>query len=146
MIPQRNHSRDRCTQFNQSMKRRIKFILLALLVGLIWVAGLVGYGLYTMEIEDQYGDLQELYYDSKTGDIIVNRKTFQFGIIEKNLKRINIRTVEKDSTDLYNWVNLNGVENQIEIYRPKIKLADGITYSELSLLIEKSELKLISKN
>ena len=128
------------------MKRRIKFILLALLVGLIWVAGLVGYGLYTMEIEDQYGDLQELYYDSKTGDIIVNRKTFQFGIIEKNLKRINIRTVEKDSTDLYNWVNLNGVENQIEIYRPKIKLADGITYSELSLLIEKSELKLISKN
>ena len=128
------------------MKSRLKFILLALLVGLIWVAGLVGYGLYTMEIEDQYGDLQELYYDSKSGDIIVNRKTSQFGIIEKNWKRINIRTGENDSTDLYNWVNINGVENQIEIYRPKAILADGITYSELSSLIEKSELKLVSKN
>lgn len=128
------------------MKFKIKFILLALLIGLIGIVGLLGFGFYKMEIEDHYGDLQELYYDSKSGDIIVNRTTSEFGIIEKNWKRINIRTKKKDSTNLYNWVNQNGVENKTEIYRPKSKIANGITYSELNKLIEESELVLIINN
>jgi len=80
------------------MKRQVKIIILTLLIGVI------GFGFYAMEIEDHYGDLQKLYYNSKSGDIIVNKTTSEFGIVEKNWKRINIRTKEKDSTDLWNWV------------------------------------------
>lgn len=101
-----------------------------------------------MEIEDHYGDLQELYYDSKNGDLILNKTTSDFGIIEKNWKRINIRTQKKDSTDFYNWIYQNGIETKAEIYRLKsgeTKLY-GITYSELKKMIEKSEVKFITKN
>ncbi len=117
-------------------------------IAIIVVAGLFGFGLHTMEIEDHYGDLQEMYYDSKSGDIIVNQKTSEFGIIEKNWKRINIRTKVKDSTDLYNWIHREGIEFKTEVYRPKkseINL-NGITYSEIKKMIENSELKLISEN
>lgn len=100
-----------------------------------------------MEIEDHYGDLQELYYESKNGDIIVNQTTSEFGIIEKNWKRINIRIQKKDSTDLYNWIYQNGTKTKAEIYRPKSAEVElnGITYSELIKLIESSKLKLVSK-
>jgi hypothetical protein len=101
-----------------------------------------------MEIEDHYGDLKELYYDSENGDLIVNKTTSEFGIIEKNWKRINIRTQQKDSTDLYNWVYQNGTETKSEIYRMKngkIEL-NGITYSELEKRIKNLDFKLIIKN
>lgn len=115
---------------------------------LIAVVGIISYGLYLMEIEDHYGDLQEMYFDSKSGDIIVTKKTSEFGIVEKNWKRINIRSKEKDSTDLYNWINREGTQLKTEVYRPKngeIKL-NGITYSEIKKMIDNSELKLITGN
>ena len=140
--------RQRSTQFDQTMKRRVKIIILTIIIALIGIVGFIGFGLYAMEIEDHYGDLQEIYYDSENGDIIVNKKTSEFGIIEKNWKRINIRTQKKDSADLYNWVYQNGTESKVEIYRPKngkIEL-NGITYSKLKNMIDNSEFKLITKN
>jgi hypothetical protein len=130
------------------MKRRVKIIILTTIIALIGVAVFIDFGLYAMEVEDHYGDLQELYYDSKTGDVIVNKTTSEFGIIEKNWKRINIRTQKKDSTDLYNWIYKNGTEIKAEIYRPKSRKTElnGITYSELKNMIDNSELKLITKN
>tara|TARA_B110000037_G_scaffold129534_1_gene147129 strand:+ start:254 stop:646 length:393 start_codon:yes stop_codon:yes gene_type:complete len=130
------------------MKSRIKIILLTVLIGLITIVGFIGFGLYSMEIEDHYGDLQELYYNSESGDIIVNKTTSEFGLVEKNWKRINIKTKKKDSTDLHNWVYQNGIETKIEIYRPKSEeiVFDGINYSELKKLIDNSKLKLITKN
>ena len=35
-----------------------------------------------MDIEDRYGDLQQLYFDSKSGDIIVNNMNGKIGLIE----------------------------------------------------------------
>lgn len=101
-----------------------------------------------MEIEDHYGDLEELYYKAKTGDIILNKTTSEFGLIEKNWKRINIGTQHKDSTDLYNWVYRSGIETKAEIYRPKTKLnnLEGMTYDELIKKINDSELKLVKRN
>tara|TARA_R110001606_G_scaffold117289_1_gene246727 strand:+ start:65 stop:436 length:372 start_codon:yes stop_codon:yes gene_type:complete len=115
------------------MKRRIKIIILTTIISLIGVALFIGFGLYTMEIEDHYGDLKELYYNSNSGEIIINKTTFEFGIIEKNWNRINVRTQKKDSTDLYNWIYKNGIETKSKIYRavngePEI---NRITYSEL---------------
>jgi len=101
-----------------------------------------------MEIEDHYGDLQELYYESKDGDIIVNKTTLEIGIIEKSWKRINIRTEKKDSTGLYNWIYQNGYETKTEVYRSKsgeIELT-GVSYSAFKKMIDNSQLKLVTKN
>jgi hypothetical protein len=138
----------RSTQFKQTMKRRVKIIILTTIIALIGVAGFIGFGFYTMGIEDHYGDLKELYYDSNSEDIIINKTTSEFGIIEKNWKRINIRTEKKDSTDLYNWIYKNGTETKAEIYRAKTRESElnEITYSELKKKIEKPELKFITKN
>ena len=130
------------------MNSKIKIIFLTLTIGLIFILGFLGYGMYLMEIEDQYGDYQNLHFESKTGDLIINKSISEFGIIEKTWKRTNIRTLEKDSTDLYFWIYRNWVETKSEIYRPKngeIKLNE-IKYSELLKKIDNSELKLITKN
>tara|TARA_R110002051_G_C8538525_1_gene470746 strand:- start:324 stop:716 length:393 start_codon:yes stop_codon:yes gene_type:complete len=130
------------------MNKALKYGLLIFGIVIITVFGFIGFGLYSMEIEDHYGDLKELYYDSENGDLIVNKTTSEFGIIEKNWKRINIRTQQKDSTDLYNWVYQNGTETKSEIYRVKNGETElnGITYSELEKRIENSDFKLIIKN
>ncbi len=130
------------------MNKALKYGLLIFGIVIITVVGFIGFGLYSMEIEDHYGDLKELYYDSENGDLIVNKTTSEFGIIEKNWKRINIKTQQKDSTDLYNWVYRSGIETKSEIYRAKneeIEL-NKITYSELEKRIENSDFKLIIKN
>jgi len=130
------------------MNKALKYGLLIFGIVIITIVGLIGFGLYSMEIEDHYGDLKELYYVSENGDLIVNKTTSEFGTIEKNWKRINIRTQQKDSTDLYNWIYQNGAETKSEIYRAKNGETElnGISYSELKKMIEKSELKLVTKN
>jgi len=130
------------------MNKGLKYGLLTFGIVIITVVGFIEFGLYSMEIEDHYGDLQELYYQSKNGDIIVNKTTSDFGIIEKNWKRINIRTKKKDSTDLYNWIYKNGTETKAEIYRAKNgeTQLNGITYSELKKRIDNSDFKLIIRN
>ena len=143
-----NHTQRRSTQFDQTMKIGLKYGLLIFGIVIITVVGFIGFGLYSMEIEDHYGDLQELYYESENGDVIINKTTSEFGLIEKNWKRINIRTQKKDSTDLYNWVYQNGTETKSEIYRAKNGETElnGITYSELEKRIDNSDFKLIIKN
>ena len=143
-----NHIQSRSTQFDQTMKIGLKYGLLIFGIVIITVVGFIGFGLYSMEIEDHYGDLQELYYESENGDVIINKTTSEFGLIEKNWKRINIRTQKKDSTDLYNWVYQNGTETKSEIYRAKNGETElnGITYSELEKKIDNSDFKLIIKN
>ncbi|MDC7996382.1 hypothetical protein [Altibacter sp. HG106] len=130
------------------MNKGLKYGLLIFGIVIITVVGFIGFGLYSMEIEDHYGDLQKLYYESENGDIIVNKTTSEFGLIEKNWRRINIRTQKKDSTDLYNWIYQNGSENKTAIYRVKtgeIEL-NGTTYLEVKKMIKKSELKIVTKN
>jgi len=130
------------------MNKALKYGLLIFGIVIITVVGFIGFGLYSMEIEDHYGDLKELYYDSENGDLIVNKTTSEFGIIEKRWKRINIKTQQKDSTDLYNWVYQKGTETKTEIYRIIGNETDlnGITYLELQKKIEKSKLKFITRN
>lgn len=130
------------------MNKTLKYILLVLGIGAVSIICFIGLGLYAMEIEDHYGDLQDLYYNSKSGDIILNNSTSEFGIIEKDWKRINIKTNNKDSTDLYNWIYRNETETKIGIYRfnnGNIKL-NQITYSELRKMIQTSQLELIINN
>lgn|SRR5690554_4117380 len=99
-----------------------------------------------MEIEDHYGDIQELFYASKDGDLILNKTTSEFGIIEKDWKRIKVNSKE-EPTDLYNWVYKNGIQTNSEIYRPTKNLNfDSLTINELNSLIESKNLKFIIRN
>ncbi|MNL19720.1 hypothetical protein D3C87_1409360 [compost metagenome] len=73
----------------------IKKIILSVLAVLFILFGLIAFGLYSMEIDDHYGDLQEIYFDSESGDIIINKQTQKFGIITKDWKRANVITKRK---------------------------------------------------
>lgn len=129
------------------MNKKLKYGLLIIGTTLTLVVGFVGYGLYLMEIEDHYGDLQELFYASKDGDLIFNKTTSEFGIIEKNWKRIKVKNSKDESTDLYNWVYKNGVETNSEIYRPTKKLnLENLTIYELTNLVERENVKFIIRN
>ena len=78
-----------------------------------------------MEIEDHYGDLQKVYFDSKNGDVIVNKQTKKYGIINKNWKRVNILTKENDTIDLEDLIIINRKENKYEVLRSDDKLNIG---------------------
>lgn len=80
----------------------IKKVVAPIVLILFVLFGWIVFGLYLMEIEDHYGDLQQVYFDSESGDIIVNKQSQKFGIITKNWKRADIITKENDTLDCMN--------------------------------------------
>lgn len=129
------------------MNKKLKYGLLILGIAIISIVGFIGFGLYAMEIEDHYGDLQEIFYSAKSGDLILNKTTSDFGRVEKSWTRIQIIKSNNEVCDLYNWVYQDGVKNEIELYRPSKKLTlEKISYSELTDLIENNDLKFINQN
>lgn len=127
------------------MNKTLKYGLLIFGIAIIAVIGFLGFGLHGMEIEDHYGGFQEIYYKSKDSDIIINEETSEFGIVGKNWKRINIRTKEKDSTDLYTFASKASYYSKIKVYRPKteIEKIEQINFTDLQRLITENKLKLI---
>ncbi|WP_194778602.1 hypothetical protein [Pararhodonellum marinum] len=129
------------------MNRKLKYGFLIIGIIITSIVGFIGFGLYAMEVEDHYGDLQEIFYSAKSGDLILNKTTSDFGRVEKGWTRIQIKKSNKEIYDLYNWVYQNGVKTEIELYRPSKKLSlDKISYNELTNLIENKDLKLINHN
>ena len=127
------------------MNKVLKYSLLIFGIVIIVLIALITFGLYTMEIEDHYGDYQELFYQAKDADIIINEATSQFGIIDKNWKRLNIWTKEKDTTDVYFFVSKQSNDSNIKIYRPIAEL-EGLRQMEfdaIKQLITEKKLKLI---
>jgi hypothetical protein len=60
-----------------------------------------------MDIEDRYGDLQDLYWHSKDGDLILNKLNSNIGIVEHDNHRIYV----KDGNNIRKF--------QVTIYRPE---------------------------
>ncbi len=127
------------------MKKILKYGVITLAVVIITIVGFIGFGLRSMEIEDQYGDYQMIYYKSKDGDIIVNEETSEFGIVSKNWKRLNIRTKENNSIDLYTFVSKVSYYANIKIYRPKTAIEEiaQMDFPDIQNLIEKEKIELI---
>ena len=100
-----------------------------------------------MEIDDHYGDLQEVYFDSKSGDIIVNKQTQKFGIITKNWKRADVITKKNDTLDLYELIYTNEAENKYEVFRSEndLKIKD-LTFDKIVKLKEEKLIETIIKN
>jgi hypothetical protein len=127
------------------LSKTFKYGLLIFGIVIIAVVGLIGFGLHATEIEDHYGDYQEIYYESKDSDLIINEETSEFGIIEKNWKRLNIQTKEKDSTDLYTFASKASYYSNIKVYRPKtsIEPIEKLDLSKVKKLISDKKVKLV---
>ena len=125
----------------------IKKIILSILTVLLIFCGLITFGLYSMEIEDHYGNLQQVYFDSKSGDIIVNKQTQKFGVITKNWKRADVITKENDTLDLYELIYSNQIENKYEVFRSENELKiTELTFDKIVKLKEKNLIQTIIKN
>ncbi|OXA75399.1 hypothetical protein SAMN05444397_101569 [Flavobacterium aquidurense] len=125
----------------------LKKILLITSILLLIICGLVAYGLYAMEIDDHYGDLQEVYFDSKSGDIIVNKQTQKFGIITKGWKRADVITKENDTLDLYELIYVNQKENKYEVFRSEKELKiKTLSFEKIMKLKKKKLIETIIKN
>ncbi len=125
----------------------LKKTLLIIVIILLVLFGWIGFGLYLMVIEDHYGDLQDFYFDSKSGDIIVNKQTKKFGIITKNWKRADVITKENDTLDLYELIYTNEAENKYEVFRSEseLKITD-LTFDKIVKLKEEKLIETIIKN
>lgn len=127
------------------LKKKILIGVLVFGLGLLLV---LGFGLYLMEIEDHYGDLQELYYESHSGYIIVNKEDKEVGILSKNWRRLNIITEDQQQMDLYNWVYSKNEEASVAIYKladQNLKI-DKLSFGQVKKMIDNSELTFVTSN
>lgn len=96
-----------------------KKIIVSLLILFLVITGIIVYGLQLMEVEDRYGDLQNLYWNSKDGDIILNKVNSKIGIVELDKSRIYVKENDR-LIDLEEWLDPNDKKNfQAAIYRLK---------------------------
>jgi len=125
----------------------VRKIILRVLLFFLCLFVFIGWTLYLVEIEDHYGDLQEIYFDSKTGDIIINKQTEEFGIISKNWKRAEVITKKNDTLDLYDIIYVNQKENKYEVFRSKKELTiDELSFEKIVKLKKDNSLRTIIKN
>ena len=95
-----------------------------------------------MDIDDRYEDLQNLYWDSKDGDLVLNKLDSSIGIVELNNRRIYV----KDGNRLIHveeWLDPKDKKKfQATIYRPTHPMdkLDGFNQADL-----KSKCKLITE-
>jgi len=111
------------------MYRKLKIILGIVVVGIVTVFGVIGFGLYLMDEEDRYGNL--VYFNQKVedGDIIFRCKYSgefgqtthfnEFGIIEKSWENVYVWDTQNTvKQDLYNWAE-NGNGQRVMVFRKK---------------------------
>lgn len=95
-----------------------------------------------MEIEDHYGDLQKIYFESRNGDLIINKQTKNFGLISKSWKRATIIT-KQDTLDLYSFVN----EDKYEVFRSDENLIlNKLNFDKIISLKSKKTIQSILSN
>ncbi|KAF2509479.1 hypothetical protein EYY60_13975 [Flavobacterium zhairuonense] len=81
-----------------------------LLIRILTVVFILGFmvcqGLRLMDIEDRYGDLQDVYYDSESGDILINNLNKKTGKILLENNRVFV--VDNDKKfELEEWLGPN---------------------------------------
>ena len=99
-------------------------------------------GFYGMEIEDTYGDNQDIFYGSRQGDLVVNHDTKEFGEIKKTWTRFYV-TINSDTIDIREWWD----DKNIEIYELSDFELTGkdIKYKDIDRLVDEGKLELKRK-
>ena len=120
----------------------VKKVVVSLFILSVAIFALICYGLHLMGVEYRYGDLQQLYYKSKDGDIILNNLNSKIGIVELDKSRIYVRE-GKRWIDIEEW--LDPKDKRIfkaTIYRPKHPITTIEKFNEQEL---NSKCKLITE-
>jgi len=127
------------------LKEKIIIGILALGIGLSLC---LGFGLYLMEIEDHYGDLQELYYEAQTGNIIVNEADSKFGVLTKSWRRLTVKSNIGSAVDLYEWVYGDDKEASVTILKSNKKEVDfsKLQFDQVKKMIENGVLIYVTSN
>lgn len=100
----------------------IKWIFTRILILGVFLLCFIFWNLRYMSVEDRYGDLQDLYWKSKDGDIAFNKLNSDIAIIETDLYTINVRIGEK-LIAIDEWLDPNNQNiYNVAIYRPKEKI------------------------
>ena len=120
------------------MKTTRNKIFISITVILFLTIGLLGFAFHGIEIEDHYGDLQKIYYKSRSGDLIILGDYKSIGIVDKTWARLNVVNLNYDTVDLLSWVYDNYEEGSIDLYRVKKE----ITFKEL----EKDKIRIKIQN
>lgn len=121
------------------MCKTIKIIVAV--VGLLtFGAGVIlAFGMYSMEIEDTYGDNQDIFYNSRQGYIVINHDTKELGQITKTWKRFYVIN-HNDTLNINNWWD----DKKIEIFRLIDKSISGnnLSYEEIDGLKQQKKIEL----
>ncbi len=137
------------TAKNQMKTRKSKVgkWILRILIFLLLIFLFIAYNLRLMEVEDRYGDLQEIYWKAENGDIAFNKLNSTSAIIEKDWKRIYVK-INGKLIDIDEWLDPNNIYNfDLAIYRPnrnwvkqkklnRIEIENGIRNSSLEFITE----------
>lgn len=127
----------------------LKKIILSIVLIIVCLLGFIAWGFYLMDIEDHYGDLQEIYFESENGDLILNKETKQFGIISKKVNRADVVNQKNDTLDLHDLIYINNKENKYELLRSRNDLQinfQQLTFEKIIELQKENSLETILKN
>ena len=99
-----------------------------------------------MDVEDRYGDLQDIYWKSEDGDIVFNKLNSTSAIIDKDWHRMHAK-VNGKLVDVEEFLDPNSKYNfDVEIYRPNESLNGRIiSKTEIENGIKNSSLQFIAK-
>ncbi len=125
------------------MNKKLKVILSIIFLVILIIAFIIINGFQTMSVEDYYGDNQDFYYQSKTGDLLINRTNSKTGTVLKTWTRI-YALFDRDTIDFYQLLETN----KIEIIRSNITNNDlkAMNSQMIDSLLQIGKVKSIIKN
>lgn len=120
--------------------KKISIILICVLAFIVAIFTLLHFALISMEIEDKYGDFQDLYYEGSDGNlVIIDEKECGF------LKRYDRDIFVEQGDCLKNILTFSN--NNVEVYEIKInETYINFTIEEAKEIKNQSSTKLIYKN
>ncbi|NMH29398.1 hypothetical protein [Flavobacterium silvaticum] len=102
------------------------------------------YNYHLMQVEDQYGDLQQVYFDGESGDVIVNNTNGKTGILlfEKGLVFVVSGSEKKELNEWFGRQAYNGY--YLFVYRNK-SLPDikSLSANQLAHELQRKQVSLV---
>src|SRR5688572_1136198 len=93
----------------KTMTKTLKIILTIFGLLVIGLGSLLVFGFYSMDIEDMYGDNQDIFYNARHGDLVINHDTKDLGQISKTWTRFFV-IYQRDTLNINDWWDDKNIE------------------------------------